>query len=166
MDDQMTKFRLLETLRSKRAEWDAVLAEIPAAQMDEPGVAGEWSVKDIIAHVAYHERWYADRLHESLRGEKYAPTAIDRMDFDERNDLIFQQNRHRPVEDVLAESRLVFQRLVEAVEAHAEEFLIEPQHFEGAPEPVAVWKMLRGDVYDHYGQHVPALKHWLATRHA
>ena len=68
MDDQMNKTRLLETLRSKRAAWDAVLAEIPAAQMAEPGVAGEWSVKDIIAHVTYHERWFADRLHESLRG--------------------------------------------------------------------------------------------------
>ncbi len=88
------------------------------------------------------------------------------MDLDERNDRIFQQNRHRLVEDVLAESQQVFQRLVEAVEAHAEEFLIEPQHFEGAPEPVAVWKMLRGDVYDHYGQHVPAIKHWLAARQA
>ncbi len=88
------------------------------------------------------------------------------MDFDERNDRIFQQNRHRLVEDVLAESQQVFQRLVEAVEAHAEEFLIEPQHFEGAPEPVMVWKMLRGDVYDHYGQHVPSIKHWLAARQA
>ena len=74
MDDQMTKIRLLETLRSKRAEWDAVLAEIPATQMDEPGVAGKWSVKDIVAHLAYHERWFADRLHESLRGEIYVPT--------------------------------------------------------------------------------------------
>ncbi len=74
MDEQMNKPKLLETLRSKRAEWDAVLAEIPAAQMTEPGVAGEWSVKDIIVHLTYHERWFADRLHESLRGEIYVPT--------------------------------------------------------------------------------------------
>ncbi len=128
MDDQMNKAKLLETLRSKRAEWDAVLAEIPAAQMTEPGVAGEWSVKDIIVHLTYHERWFADRLHESLRGEIYVPAEMDRMDFDERNDLIFQQNRNRPLPDVLAESRQVFQRLLEAVQAHSEEFLIEPHN--------------------------------------
>lgn len=164
MDDQMTKTKLLETLRSKRAEWDALLAEIPVAEMAEPGVAGEWAVKDIIAHLSYHERWYADRLHEQLRGEVYTPTETDRMHFDQRNDLVFQQNRDRSAADVLAESRQAFERLVEGVQANSEEFLIEPQHFEGAPGPVAVWQMVRGDVYEHYGLHIPSIKSWLAAR--
>jgi hypothetical protein len=161
MDDQMTKTKLLETLRAKRAEWDALLAEVPEARMAESGVAGEWSVKDIIAHLTHHERWFADRLHEALRGQTYIPTEMDWMDFDARNDRIFQQNRDRPLPDVLAESRQVFVRLIEGVQAHAEEFLIEPQRFEGAPEPVTIWKMLRGDVYDHYGQHAPSIRSWL-----
>jgi hypothetical protein len=166
MDDQMKKAKLLEALRVKRAEWDALLAEVPESQMTELGVAGEWSVKDIIAHLTYHERWFADRLHETLRGEIYVPTEMDRMDFDERNDRIFQQNRDRPLPEVLAESRQVFARLLEGVQAHSEEFLIEPQQFEGAPGPVMVWQMLRGDVYDHYGQHAPSIRSWLAARQA
>jgi len=76
MDNPMTKTTLLETLRSKQAEWQALLAEVPADHMTEPGVAGEWSVKDIIAHLTYYERWIADRLHEQLRGEAYVPTEI------------------------------------------------------------------------------------------
>ncbi len=166
MDVQMTKTRLLATLRSKRAEWDAVLSEVPAAQMDEPGVAGDWSVKDIVAHLTYHERWFADRLDESLRGEIYVPTEMDRMPFDERNDRIYQKNRRRPAAEVLAESRQVFQRLVEGVQAHSEAFLTEPQQFEGVPEAVTIWKMLRGDVYEHYGEHLPSIKSWLAARRA
>ncbi|HEX6293166.1 MAG TPA: maleylpyruvate isomerase N-terminal domain-containing protein [Herpetosiphonaceae bacterium] len=164
MDEQMTKAALLAALRAKRAAWDAVLAEVPEALMDEPGVAGEWAVKDIIAHLTYHERWYADRMHEVLRGESYVPNEMDRMDFDERNDRIYQQNRHRPAAEVLAESRQVFQRLIEATEAHAEEFLTQPQQFQGAPGPVIIWKMLRGDVYEHYGQHIPSIQRWLAAR--
>ena len=73
--------------------------------MTEPGVAGEWSVKDIVAHLNSFERWYADRLHEALRGEVYTPTEFDWLPFDERNERVFQQNRHRPLADVLAESR-------------------------------------------------------------
>src|SRR3712207_2783768 len=164
MDNQMTKTRLLETLRAKRAEWDAVLADVPADRMTEPGVAGEWSVKDIIAHLTYYERWIADRLREQLRGESYVPTALDAMSDDARNDVIYQQNRNRPVADVLAESRQAFQDLLDGVEAHAEAFLIEPQQFEGAPQPITIWHLLRGDVYDHYGQHIPSIKHWLAAR--
>jgi hypothetical protein len=118
MDDQMTKARLLETLRSKRAEWDALLAQVPEEHMTEPGVAGEWSVKDIIVHLTYHERWLGDRLHEMLRGETYTPTELDRMSFDERNDVVFQHNRDKPLPEVLAESRQAYQRLVEGLEAH------------------------------------------------
>jgi hypothetical protein len=161
--DDMNKTKLLETLREKRAQWDAVLAQVPEARMIEPGVGGEWSVKDIVAHLTSFERWYADRLHEALRGEVYTPTEFDWMPFDERNDRIFQQNRHRSLADVLAESRLAFGRLLECVQAQTEAFLIEPQQFPGAPEPLTVWKMLRGDVYDHYGQHIPSIESWLAA---
>jgi hypothetical protein len=41
--------------------------------------------------------------------------------------------------------------------------LTTPQHFEGAPGPVLIWQMLRGDVYDHYPQHIPAIRQWLAA---
>ena len=163
MDDEMTKAKLLETLRAKRAAWDALLAEVPEDRMTEPGVAGSWSVKDIVAHLAYHERWYADRLQEQLRGERYVPNEIDRMPFDERNDWIFQQQRSHTLADVLAESRQAFQTLIAGVEAQTEAFLIEPQRFEGAPGPVTIWQMLRGDVYEHYGQHMPSIQAWLAT---
>lgn len=164
MDDRMTKAELLETLRTKRAEWDALLAQVPEDQMAEPGVAGEWAVKDIVVHLTHHERWLADRLHEHLRGEPYVPTAADRMDFDEANAQVFQQNRHRSTANVLADSHQVYQQLITGLEAHPEAFLIEPQHFEGVPQPVTIWKILRGNVYDHYGLHAPSIHDWLARR--
>jgi hypothetical protein len=64
----------------------------------------------------------------------------------------------------MADSRQAYQLLLEGVKAHSEEFLIEPQHFEGAPQPVTVWKLLRGDVYEHYGLHIPSIESWLASR--
>lgn len=164
MDEEMNKAKLLETLQSKRTEWDAVLAEVPETQMTEPGAAGKWSVKDIIAHLTTDERWIADRLHENLRGEIYNPTATDAMSDDERNEIFYQQNRDRPLADILAESRQAFQSLLEGVQAHSEAFLIEPQQFEGVPEPITIWKLLRGNVYDHYGPHILSIKDWLASR--
>ena len=164
MDDQMTKSRLLDLLRSRRAEWDTVLAQMPQDAMEEAGVAGHWSVKDIIAHITYHERWYADRLHEQLRGENYTPTELDFMPLDERNARIYEQNRDRSLGDVLEESRQVFSRLVAGVEAHSEAFLTQPHEFEGAPGPALIWQMLRGDVYDHYPQHIPSIQEWVAAR--
>lgn len=159
----MTKTRLLEILRSKRAEWDALIAEVPPDRMTETGVAGAWSVKDIIAHLTYYERWFADRLHEQLRGETYRPTELDQMG-EARNDVVYERIKDRPLADVLAESRQAFEQLVAGVESQPEEFLIEPQHFEGAPGPVLIWQMLQGDVYEHYALHIPSIRNWLASR--
>lgn len=162
METKMTKAKLLETLRAKRAEWDAAVAEVPADKMTEPGVAGHWSVKNIVSHLTYYERWMADRIHEQLRGENFVPTEIDMIgSIDARNDAIYQRAKDLPVETVMADSQQTFQRLIEGVEAHNEAFLIEPQQFEGAPEPIIVWKMLRSEVYNHYGLHIPSIKAWL-----
>jgi hypothetical protein len=158
----MNKAELLELLQTKRAEYDAALAEVPPDQMTQPGAAGEWSIKDIIAHLTYHERWYADRLHEQLRGEVYVSTELDYMPFDERNHLIYLQQKDRPLAEILAESKVAFSKLIEGVKAHPESFLVEPQQLEGAPQPIVIWQMLRGDVYEHYGQHIPSIKNWAA----
>jgi uncharacterized protein (TIGR03083 family) len=160
----MTKALLLETLRAKRAEWDALIAQVPEDRMTEPGVAGDWSVKDVVAHLTYHECWLADRMHETLRGEIYTHVEMDWLPFDERNDRIYRQNRDRSLDDVLSESRDVFGRLISAVEAHSEEFLIEPQQIEDVPVPLTIWKLLRGDVYEHYALHAPSIREWLGSR--
>jgi 2',3'-cyclic-nucleotide 2'-phosphodiesterase (5'-nucleotidase family) len=162
LEELMTKTKLLDTLRSRRAEWDALLESVPIERMAEPGVAGEWSVRDIVAHLTYYERWIADRLHEQLRGERYMPTELDMMG-EARNDIIVQRTRNQPPAEVLEASRQAFEHLVAGVRAHAESFLTEPQQFEGAPQPVLVWRLLQGDVYDHYRLHIPSIQRWLAS---
>jgi uncharacterized protein (TIGR03083 family) len=163
MDEQMTQARLIDTLRSKRAAWDAALAQVPEDRMTQPGAAGHWSVKDIVVHVTAYERWMAERMHEVLRGETYVPTALDQLHYEQRNDRIYELERDRPLAEVLAESQQVFPRLLEAVQAHTEEFLLQPQQFEGVPEPIVVWQMLRSEVYDHYGEHIPSILAWAAS---
>jgi enamine deaminase RidA (YjgF/YER057c/UK114 family) len=164
MDEEMNKAKLIEILQTKRAEWDATIAEVPTNAITEPGVAGHWSVKDIIAHMNQYEGWMAERMQEVLRGEVYTPVELHWMPFEERNQILYEQNRHRPAEDVLAESQAGFRKLMDGVQNHSESFLMEPQTFEGTPEPVIVWKLLRSEVYEHYDEHIPSIKNWLASR--
>lgn len=163
MDEPMTKARLIETLQTRRAKWDAALAQVPQDRMTQPGAAGHWSVKDIITHITYYERWMADRMHEALRGQTYVPTEIDQMHYEPRNDRIYELARDRPLQVVLAESRQAFPRLMEAIHAHTEKFLLQPQQFEGVPQPIVIWQMLRSEVYDHYDEHIPSILAWGET---
>lgn len=164
MPTPATKNDLIETMLSRRAEFDALLARVPEGRLAEPGAAGEWSVKDILAHLNRYVRWLAERLHEQLRGESYAPTATDMMHFEERNRVYHEQDRHLPLADVLAEWHSAHEHLMAGVQAHSEAFLLQPQTFPGAPQPIVVADMLRSEVYDHYRQHVPSIEAWLADR--
>lgn len=165
MEERMTKAELIGLLEERRAAWDALVARIPAERMVEPGVAGHWSVKDIIAHLTNYERWFADRLAERLRGETYTPTEEDTMG-EARNDLLYERDKDLPLADVLEQSRRAFTDLIAGVRANDEAFLIEPQLMPGIPVPLTVWKMLRGDVYDHYPEHIPSVTAWLEGREA
>jgi len=40
MNDPINKSQLLDMIHTVRTQWEALLAEIPAAWMTEPGVAG------------------------------------------------------------------------------------------------------------------------------
>ena len=153
----MDKIRFLDTLLAERAEWDRVLSQIDEARMAVPRVAGEWSVKDVVAHVTWFEREMVGVL------TAYALVGSDLWDLpgDERNRVIFEQNRQRPLEDVLTEARQVFDQLLAAVRPLSDEDLVDPGRFRDMPADWVPWQILAGNTYEHYRDHLPALRAWL-----
>jgi hypothetical protein len=47
----MDKAGLLALLDQRQRDWETTLGEVGAARMDRPGVNGDWSFKDIVAHL-------------------------------------------------------------------------------------------------------------------
>ncbi|MGO8950446.1 MAG: DinB family protein [Ktedonobacterales bacterium] len=158
MDGYISKEQLLSMIQSARTHWDMLLAGIPQAWMTEPGVDGEWSIKDIIAHIAWGEQ-------ESLgvaQAHVLVGSALWQLPQDERNAAVFEQNRRRKLQEVLADSRQIFRRYFEAVAALSEEDLNDPSRFAGMPEGWRPWRIL----YDpgHYEAHAASLQAWLTIR--
>ena len=161
----MDKIKLLSMIRTERARWETLLAEVGEGQMTQAGVEGEWSVKDIIAHVTAYERWIVARLQSALRGEALR-LEIDQLDLDQRNARVFEENRNRPLHYVLAESQRVFQQLLKLVQALSDEDLTDPHRLEPFLDPLwtdglPVWKCIAADSYEHYHQHIPSIRAWL-----
>lgn len=69
MDDRMTKARLLAELRAARGEWDTLMAAVGEERMTEPGAAGDWSVKDVIAHLTSFDQWFVKASEAHFRCE-------------------------------------------------------------------------------------------------
>ncbi|MCI0399590.1 MAG: ClbS/DfsB family four-helix bundle protein [Chloroflexi bacterium] len=153
----MDRVTFLETLKAGREEWEALLAQVDEARWSEPGVEGDWSLKDVVAHVSWHEREMIGVLDaRALAGSEWwnLPT-------DERNALIYEANRDRPLAEVQVEAKETYARLWAAVQTLSDEELNDPGRFAGMFLDWAPWKLLAENTYEHYQQHVPGLRAWI-----
>ncbi len=151
---------LLKTLIETRATWEALLAQIDEEQMQRPGVAGKWSVKDIIAHVA----WCESEIAPVLRTHLLAGSDLWNLSDDESNEIIYQQNKDRPLHDIVNEERQAYTALLEAVQTLSDEDLNDPQHFKNMPQEWKPWQLIAGNSFKHYEDHMPSLREWLAKK--
>ena len=151
----MKRTQFVETLDRERAEWDALLTEMPTQRLTEPGVAGDWTIKDIIAHVTWHEREMVGLLQgrTMLKGSGLWNLALE-----DRNQAIYDQNRHRVLEQVMKEAQEVFRELQGLVTEISDEELIDPSRFEGMPADWVPWEIMAGNTFWHYQQHVQDIR--------
>jgi hypothetical protein len=127
----MNKSEFLDGLREEYRQWEALLDQIGEARMDQPGVAADWSIKDIIAHLTGWRRRTVARVQAAQRGEGEPPTPwpAHLQAVDEVNAWIYEQNRGRSVREVLNDSDQVFQQLLAATEGLPDEVLNDPARY-------------------------------------
>ncbi|HEX5505158.1 MAG TPA: maleylpyruvate isomerase N-terminal domain-containing protein [Thermomicrobiales bacterium] len=152
-----TKQRFLDAVRQAWAEWAALLARVEPARLDEPGVAGDWSVKDLVAHVA----WYEREMVGLARGRALAGSPLWEVEQDRRNALLRDEQRDRAPDAVLAEAREIHRQALAALDTLADDDLADPRRFAGMPADWAPWRVIADNTYEHYRAHMPALRAWL-----
>lgn len=158
----MNKPELLTWLRKEHQQWEAFLDEIGPSRMEQPGVNGDWSLKDMVGHLTGWNRWLVTRLKAAQRGEAnpLPPWPAALTDVDEINAWIYQYYQPRPPQDVLEESDQVFQQLFTEIEGLPDGVAIEPEFHvlrlgdESFPA---------GEFFDHFhDEHEGDVRAWLA----
>src|SRR5512140_553469 len=114
----MNKPELLNGLRAEYQQYEEFLDQIGLARMDIPGVAGYWSIKDIIAHLNVWRSRTVARLQAAQRRQPTPPPPWPENlpTDDDINAWIYATNHDRPLREILDESHQVFQQLLSAVE--------------------------------------------------
>jgi hypothetical protein len=156
----MDKTALIETLKSERAKLEALLMQIDEQHMLQPGVSGEMSVKDIIAHIA----WYERETVGLLRQRALIGSDLWYVSLEERNAAILKMNRERPLEEVRAEAQKVFEQLIAEVETLSAEELTDPRRFQYMPTEWVPWRAIASNSYEHYPQHIPDIQAWIGRQ--
>jgi hypothetical protein len=123
----INKSELLTWLQEEHRQWEALLARIGPYRMEQSGVNGPWSFKDLIAHLVPDGWRCAASLEAIRRGQPEPPPPWPEhlQTDDEINAWVYATSHARPLREVLDESQRMFQRLFAAVKELPEEVTID-----------------------------------------
>jgi hypothetical protein len=157
----MTKDEFLDNIRRERAKLDDLVARAGEARMEEPALDGGRSVKDVLAHICAWEK-IAMGLVRNNQQLRPPPPGENGPQTDTINDKVYQDNRARPLADVVADEQRSYRDLVAMVEAMTQEQLETPlggQEHAGQSPPAAA--IIGGNSDGHYSEHSEQIERWL-----
>jgi len=163
MAEQIDRARILNEMRINYAALEEILAPLDKTQCTTEGVIPGWSIKDMLAHIASWHHRLLTWLDAATRNEEPAISGINSVEeMDALNAQFYQENKSRPLDEVLTDFRTTYLQITHKIQAMHEEDLISPHRFpwsDGAP----LWHLVAGDTYEHYQEHTAQIQEWLAT---
>ena len=157
----MDKATLLSTIQTAYTQFEALIAPLTAKQLCTPPFAGEWSIKDAMAHVAAWELICARWLEEVRHGK--TPQPAERVD-PESNVRIYQEHQNRSLTEVQAFFRQAHQRFLQQVdlltqtlseeELNASHLFAWTEDWPGA----SILAVIADNSYEHYSDHAQQVR--------
>ena len=149
--------RLLATLDAAWADFHASYAGLSDDELLEPGVSGDWSIRDIMAHVSWWEEEALKHLPVILAGGRPPRYSDLYGGIDAFNAQMVERRRALSPAEVLQQMEDTHQRLIAFVETMPEDQIARETRAR---------KRLRLDTYSHYPIHAKAIQEWRERRSA
>ena len=140
--------------------WEALresYAGLSDSELMEPGVSGEWSVRDIIAHVTRWEEEALTHLPLILDGGRPPRYSVTYGGIDAFNAQTTEQKRNLSLSDILRQQDDMHRWLIDFIQ--------------GAPKYQFIRETrsrhrLRLDTYSHYPKRAEVIRQWREQRSA
>ena len=150
----MDKQQLLKRLEKAWLAIKESYAGLSDSQLTEPGVTGNWSVKDILAHVTTWEEEALKYLPLIITGGR-PPRYTQYGGIDGFNAQMTDQKRGLTLSDILKQLDETHRRLIDYIASVPEEHFTREMRFR---------HRLRLDTYSHYPIHTRAIRQWRLGR--
>jgi DinB superfamily len=143
--------QLLRRLDAAWAAFTASCAGLSDAQLMTPGVTGEWSVRDILAHVTTWEEEALTHLPLILEGGTPPRYSVRYGGIDAFNTRMTEQKASLSLAAVRGQLDETHRRLIDFVRRTPEDQWSRESRFR---------RRLRLDTYGHYLLHAEAIRQW------
>ena len=147
----MDKQQLLKQLDKTWIALKESYAGLPDAQLAEPGVVGDWSIKDTLAHVTTWEEEALKYLPLIAGGGRPPRYSVMYGGIDSFNAQMTQQKRSLSLSEVVRQLDETHGRLIDYVRSAPDEQFTQETRFR---------RRLRLDSYSHYPIHARAILQW------
>jgi hypothetical protein len=147
----VTRQQLLRRLDSAWQAFTDSYAGLSDAQLMEPGVTGNWSIRDILAHVTTWEEEALKHLPSILEGVKPLQYSVAYGGIDAFNARMTKEKASLPLSEVRRQQHDTHLRIIDAIARAPEDQLITETRFR---------RRIRLDTYGHYPKHAAAIQRW------
>jgi hypothetical protein len=164
-DEEWVPGSKAELMSAIRREWK-LLMDV-AGKLDEQKMItpdeGGWSPKDNLAHLSEWMNslmgYHIDRRPpEEVMG--LTPEQAEGWDMEIINPVLYERNKDRPIEDVLDELKLTYEKLLAKLDSMSFEDLLKPRHADDPTKrPLLMWVL--GDTSEHFAEHREVIQRML-----
>ncbi|MBE9524547.1 MAG: ClbS/DfsB family four-helix bundle protein [Chloroflexi bacterium] len=157
----LSKTELLESIATEYSRFEDLLSTMTDKQLTQSGAQDDWSVKDILAHIASWENLATNRLEVAFNNETpIYPVIKDWEGVHAFNATCYLENQNKTLAIVLQESQQIHQNFLDTILKLDEHFIAKPLPFDWA-DGMTVFELIAANSYSHYKEHYDALEYLL-----
>ena len=163
MNDESQREAVLEGIANVRERWRRLVADVGPDRVEEPGAMGDWTFKDVAAHVTAWRRRTVNRLEAAVRGAPEPPAPwpaeLGEDEDDSINAWIHDQTKDRPANEMLREADAIYDEFIAAIKALPADAIRDPERFPW----LGGTALADADFGGHLDSHEPDVRRWLAA---
>ncbi len=164
MTDEERRAAVIERIAGTRERWLRLVAEVGSDRSEQPGAMGDWTFKDVAAHLTAWRSRTIVRLEAATRGDPPPPPpwaadlGQDEIEDDRINAWLHARDKDNALADVLTEADGIYDVFIAAVASVPIFLATDPNRFDWMEGQALV----DADFSGHLDEHEPDVRAWLA----
>ncbi|MFW9906049.1 MAG: DinB family protein [Candidatus Thorarchaeota archaeon] len=165
MHDNIPKADILDLIKGERQKLEGLIQKLSYEQLTQLSAQGEWSIKDIVVHLAVWEERGTEWIKCFARGVKpdIPMKGYTWKDYKKLNQQSYEENQSKPWEEVLAYSQKTFKELINTIDVFPESNLELSFNIESSRIKTVNGRMVIYFRYLHYHSHLEKIQKWIES---
>ena len=155
----MNKTQLLQELVASRIDILKAIENLPDNLLDLPGVAGNWSIKDIMAHLLMWEAETIRLLYQTRNNIRPVTAHFSPKSEDELNATWVSASKERTLDQVLEDFFAIREQTLQQVDSFSDKELNNPDKFSWLKGKSLVG-LLEDYLVKHDREHAAQIQAW------